>query len=303
MTRDDALAGFALTEPAPAKINLALHVTGQRADGYHLLDSLVTFTRFGDRIGVSPAEVDAFSLSGPFAGPLSQTDDNLVIRARDLLREAALAAGGDAPPVHIHLEKNMPVASGIGGGSADAAATLRCLARLWDVRSVDLAALGLRLGADVPMCILSRPLVARGIGEALTSVPGLPAFALVLVNPLTGVSTPAIFRALQNKDNAPLDLAAAPADENAWIAMLDSARNDLAAPARALCPEIADIETALTATGARLVRMSGSGATCFGLYRDPDEAERAATTLAAQHPCRFIQATTSFSGGTDVTDR
>ena len=303
MTRDDALAGFALREPAPAKINLALHVTGQRADGYHLLDSLVTFTRFGDRIGASPAEVDAFSLSGPFAGSLSEAGDNLVVRARDLLREAVVAAGSDAPPVHIHLEKNMPVASGIGGGSADAAATLRCLARLWDVRSVDLAALGLRLGADVPMCILSRPLVARGIGEALTSVFGLPAFALVLANPLTGVATPAIFKALQSKENAPLDLAAAPADENAWIAVIERARNDLAAPARALCPEIADIETALMATGARVVRMSGSGATCFGLYRDPDEAERAAAALAARHPGWFIQATTSFSGGTDVTDR
>ena len=163
MDADHALAGFVLTEPAPAKINLALHVTGRRADGYHLLDSLVTFTRFGDRIGLAPAGKDAFSLSGAFAPALSAASadgDNLVLQARDRLRAALIAQGRAAPPVHIHLEKNMPVASGIGGGSADAAAALRALARLWDAGGIDLSAIGLGLGADVPMCLASTPLVA-----------------------------------------------------------------------------------------------------------------------------------------------
>ncbi|MGH6808456.1 MAG: 4-(cytidine 5'-diphospho)-2-C-methyl-D-erythritol kinase, partial [Ensifer adhaerens] len=151
------IAGFALTRAAPAKINLALHVVGQRADGHHLLESLVTFADRGDRIGLSASDEDRFTLSGPFATALPMTgtdqDGNLVLKARDLLRQALASQGIDTPPVHIHLEKNLPVASGIGGGSADAAATLRGLLDLWrtSIEPGSLAALALKLGADVPM--------------------------------------------------------------------------------------------------------------------------------------------------------
>lgn len=164
-------------------------MTGQRPDGYHLLDMLVTFADCGDRLGFLPAQADTFTLSGPFGETLASDGSNLVLRARDLLREAV---GALAFPVHIHLQKNLPIASGIGGGSADAAATLRGLMRLWGMSLPvgALASLALKLGADVPMCLESRPLIARGIGERIEAVPDLPAFAMVLVNPLQGVSRP-----------------------------------------------------------------------------------------------------------------
>jgi 4-diphosphocytidyl-2C-methyl-D-erythritol kinase len=187
-------------EAAPAKINLALHVTGQRADGYHLLETLVAFAEAGDVIRIREADADSFSISGPFGDLLRAGDggDNLVTRARDLLRDALVSTGQPARPVAIHLEKNLPVASGIGGGSADAAATLRGLLRHWHA-SIDpqrLASLALTLGADVPMCLESRSLVARGIGENIEAVTDLPELFLVLANPLKAVSTPEILRRL-----------------------------------------------------------------------------------------------------------
>jgi len=284
----DPLSRFTLIEPAPAKVNLALAVTGRRADGYHLLDSLVTFTAFGDRIGLLPAEEDRFTLSGPFAGTLAAEGDNLVTRARDRLRNAL----GGAPAVHIHLEKNLPVASGIGGGSADAAATLRGLLKLWKVGLPHdaLDALALGLGADVPMCLASRPLIARGIGEAITPL-ALPPLAMVLANPLVGVSTPAVFKALASPDNPPLALEGASAD---WPATIASLRNDLEPPARRFCPQIAEISGSLAAAGAGVVRMSGSGATCFGLYPSQEAAEAAAAALLQRHPRWFFAATTTL---------
>ena len=284
----DSLSRFARVEPAPAKVNLALAVTGRRADGYHLLDSLVTFTAFGDRIGLLPAEEDRFTLSGPFAGALATEGDNLVTRARDRLRDAL----GGAPAVHIHLEKNLPVASGIGGGSADAAATLRGLLTLWKAGLPDdvLNAIALGLGADVPMCLASRPLIARGIGEAITPL-ALPPLAMVLANPLVGVSTPAVFKALASTDNPPLALEGASAD---WPAAIAGLRNDLEPPARRLCPQIAEISGSLAAAGASVVRMSGSGATCFGLYPSQEAAEAAAAALLRRHPRWFFAATTTL---------
>jgi 4-diphosphocytidyl-2-C-methyl-D-erythritol kinase len=220
-------------EFAPAKVNLALHVTGRRADGYHLLDSLVVFASVGDRLEFEPADRDGLTISGRFAGPLS-TDaapgaDNLVIRARDALRAWADPKGIPVPAVHIRLKKNLPVASGIGGGSADAAATLRGLDRLWQlgVPRRDLAAIGLGLGADVPMCIESRPLVARGIGEDITFIDDLPALFLLLVNPMVEVSTPSVFRALLKRDNPPLDLPGEGAPLEQWLGTLAVSRNDL----------------------------------------------------------------------------
>ncbi|UDF30561.1 UNVERIFIED_ORG: 4-(cytidine 5'-diphospho)-2-C-methyl-D-erythritol kinase [Roseateles sp. XES5] len=292
----DSLSGFARIERAPAKINLALAVTGRREDGYHLLDSLVTFTAFGDRLALSPAREDRFTLSGRFSDGLCAEADNLVTRARDRLRAALAGSGQAAPPVHIHLEKNLPIASGIGGGSADAAATLRALGALWqaDLPKETLAAIALGLGADVPMCLAGRPLVARGVGEDITPL-ALPALSIVLANPLVGVSTPAVFKALASRHNPPLALPAAPAD---WLAAIATLRNDLEPPARQLCPEISRIAEALAATDARVVRMSGSGATCFALYPAEDAARAAAATLSQRHPHWFFAATTTL-GATD----
>ena len=290
------LSGFAVLEEAAAKINLALAVTGRREDGYHLLDSLVTFTEYGDRIGVSPAREDRFTLSGRFSGTLAAEGDNLVTRARDRLRDALARSGQATPPVHIHLEKNLPIASGIGGGSADAAATLRGLLRLWqaDLPKSDLDAIALSLGADVPMCLAGRPLIARGIGEDITPV-ALPALPMVLANPLVGVSTPAVFRALASKHNPPL---AIPAQSANWPETIAGLRNDLEPPARQLCPDIGLIAQSLAETGAGLVRMSGSGATCFALYDSDAAARTAAMALAERHPRWFFTATRTI-GATD----
>ncbi|WP_337184622.1 4-(cytidine 5'-diphospho)-2-C-methyl-D-erythritol kinase [Shinella sp.] len=295
----DSLSGFAVLEEAPAKINLALAVVGRREDGYHLLESLVTFTAFGDRLGLSPAGEDRFTVSGRFSGVLAAEGDNLVIRARDRLRAALARRGHAGPPVHIHLEKNLPVASGIGGGSADAAATLRGLLTLWQARlpQDEYDALALGLGADVPMCLAGRPLVARGVGEDIAPV-SMPALAMVLANPLAGVSTPAVFTALACRQNPPLALETAPSD---WLSAIGRLRNDLEPPARLLCPDIARISEALAATGARAVRMSGSGATCFALYASPAAAEDAATALSQRHPHWFVAATTTL-GATDGDD-
>lgn len=302
MTMILAAGDFDLTEEAPAKINLALHVTGQRADGYHLLDMLVTFTQHGDRLGFRASERDEFSLSGRFSPLLAADADaggNLVLKARDLLRRAAHSAGLEAPPMHIHLEKNLPIASGIGGGSADAAATLRGLARLWNLAlPLDtMTALALKLGADVPMCLASRPLIARGIGEAIELLPDFPSFAMVLGNPLVGVSTPEVFRHLARKDNPPLALTSQTSDDHApWIAAIEGLRNDLEPPARSLCREIATLSQMIADEGALLTRMSGSGATCFGLFHDLEQATVATASLHRLRPDWYFQATETIKG-------
>ncbi|MFC3727279.1 4-(cytidine 5'-diphospho)-2-C-methyl-D-erythritol kinase [Neoaquamicrobium sediminum] len=275
-----------IVEHAPAKVNLALHVTGRRDDGYHLLDTLVVFTEVGDTVSVAAAEQDSFTIQGPFAGLLDDEADNLVLRARDLLR----STHGDLPPVAITLEKNLPVASGIGGGSSDAAATLRALMRLWGIElSADaLAAAALRLGADLPMCLYARTLVARGIGEEIEPVEGIPPLHMMLANPGVAVPTPAIFRALASRENPPLPRLAGAKALFDWLA---ATRNDLQAPAIALAPEIGDVLSALSASGAALARMSGSGATCFGLFNSPADAEAAASAIAARYPAWYVTAT------------
>ena len=278
-------------EAAPAKINLALHVTGQRADGYHLLETLVTFTEAGDTIRIRDADADSFSISGPFGDLLRAGDggDNLVTRARDLLRDALASTGQPAPPVAIHLEKNLPVASGIGGGSADAAATLRGLLRHWraGIAPDALASMALTLGADVPMCLESRSLIARGIGEDIEPLTDLPELVMVLANPLKAVSTPEIFRRLQNKTNPPLPASAT----IGWMDFLAQNRNDLQPPAQALLPEIGEIIGLLSQEGAALVRMSGSGATCFGIFHSLEAARKAETSLRRKRPGWYFQAT------------
>jgi 4-diphosphocytidyl-2-C-methyl-D-erythritol kinase len=260
-------------EFAPAKINLTLHVTGQRADGYHLLDSLVVFAEVGDWVSVTEGPL-GLTISGPQAAALPVTDDNLVLRA-------ALAMGVSA---RIRLEKHLPIASGIGGGSADAAACLRALAELTGADLPDAAAV-LALGADVPVCLAGRPVRMQGVGEVLTPVPALPQMFVVLVNPGVGVATPAVFKALPRKDNSPMP--AVPKCEGAaeFAAWLAEQRNDLEAPAQVLAPVIGDVKAALAAQpGCLLAQMSGSGATCFGLFDTLDQAETARVAITQQRP-------------------
>jgi len=288
-TRPASDAG--LFELAPAKINLALHVTGQRADGYHLLESIVTFADAGDRLSFAVSETDAFAASGRFAALVPTEAEgrhgNLVLKARDLLRRILADKGFAAAPVAIDLEKNLPVAAGIGGGSADAAATLRGLLRFWNASLPDeqLAALALSLGADVPMCLKGEALMAKGIGEDLTALPTLPSLPLVLGNPLTGVSTPDIFQRLMRKDNAPIGEI-----DHDWIAFLKTLRNDLEPPARSLVREIDQISNMIGGEGAMLTRMSGSGATCFGIFPSFETAQNAAENLNGQKPDWYFQA-------------
>ncbi len=279
---------------APAKINLALHVTGRRADGYHLLESLVVFTRYGDRLQAKATGADSFSVSGPFAPSLPCDRGNLVVRARDLMRRRFGAEA--AAPVALHLEKNLPIASGIGGGSSDAAAALGLLARFWDLKaaSASLSEIALELGADVPMCLYGTPLLARGIGANLEPLDGLPALPVVLVNPGLPLATPAVFAALLNRKNPPLPPFRAHGGNLAEIVdWLKTTRNDLEAPALSLMPEIGGVLSRLRAEGARLARMSGSGATCIGIFSCTDEAERAAATIAGKHPDWFVRATST----------
>jgi 4-diphosphocytidyl-2-C-methyl-D-erythritol kinase len=285
-------------EFAPAKINLALHVTGQRADGYHLLDSLVVFADAGDRLTFSPSKDDRFTVSGRF-GALLPTDaapksGNLALRARDALRVEAEGQGKPAQPVHIHLEKNLPVASGIGGGSADAAAALRGLSRFWNLGAdrMTLHRIGLAIGADVPMCIESRPLLARGIGETLTLIDDFPELYLLLVNPLVEVSTPDVFKRLENKNNMPLDLPAEGAPLEQWLGTFGATRNDLQAPAESLEPLISDALELIRTADPMLARMSGSGATCFGIYRTRAGLDRATARLEAERPDWYVHGST-----------
>jgi 4-diphosphocytidyl-2-C-methyl-D-erythritol kinase len=270
-----------IREAAPAKVNLYLHVTGRRDDGYHLLDSLVVFTDIGDVLTAEPADLVSLRVTGPFAAGLEDEAGNLVTRAaRALAREAGVTLGA-----RLTLTKNLPVASGIGGGSADAAAALRALCRLWAV-APDPAALdrvALSLGADVPVCLRSRATSMAGIGEVLSAAPTLPACAIVLVNPGVAVATPSVFKARGGPFSPPARLPGAWSDAARMAADLAGLRNDLEAPARALCPVIQDVLTALAAQpGCLLARMSGSGATCFGLFATRARAEAAATALGRE---------------------
>lgn len=268
-----------ITETAFAKINLCLHVTGQRPDGYHLLDSLVAFADAGDVITCTAADRLALTITGPQAANLPVTDDNLVLRAARAMGRMGAA---------ITLEKHLPVASGIGGGSSDAAATLRALSRLWNLPLPGPATV-LALGADVPVCLSGQTLRMQGVGEVLTPLPPLPETHILLVNPRVGVATPAVFRALACKTNPPLPEPPRFADATALAAWLTDQRNDLEPPAITLTPVIATVKTAIAAqSGCLLARMSGSGATCFGLFATAAETRAAANSLNAAHPDWWI---------------
>ena len=288
---------------APAKLNLALHVTGRRADGYHILDSLVVFAAIGDRLTAFAADGSpGLAIEGPFAGGLSAGADNLVSRAEEALRTAlADRPGTSIPALALVLDKRLPVASGIGGGSADGAAALRLIASI--AGSVDpalLDKLALSLGADGPMCLRSEPLRARGIGEALEAWGPLPPLFLVLVNPGVAVTTPAVFRRLASPDNPPLPAALPHCRDAAALAVFlaNATRNDLAAPAMTEAPVIAEVVAALaTSPDCLLARMSGSGATVFGLYGYAEAAARAAARIAAARPDWWVRATATLPPG------
>lgn len=274
---------------APAKVNLYLHVLGRRADGYHLLDSLVVFAGEGDRIEAAAAEDLRLAVSGPFGADVPAGEDNLVLRAA----RALAAATGQPARGAIRLEKQLPVASGIGGGSADAAAVLRALVKLWNVSLADgeLAGIALGLGADVPMCLHGRPVFVGGIGEDIAEAPALPACALVLANPRIPLPTPQVFRGRTGPFSASGRFEATPRDAAALAELLARRGNDLTAAAIALVPEVATVLDALSTTpGVLLARMSGSGATCFGLCADLPAAQAAAGVLADQHPGWWIAA-------------
>ena len=263
-----------IAESAPAKVNLALHVTGQRGDGYHLLDSLVVFAGIGDRITVAISDDLSLSVGGDRAAGVPPGPENLVLRA------AAMLAPGQG--ARIMLEKALPHAAGLGGGSADAAAALRALSRLWDVPLPPVAEI-LTLGADVPVCLSSAPQRMAGIGEVLSHVPPLPPLHAVLVNPRVAVPTGAVFGGLARKDNAGME---APDwhDVETFMGWLSRQRNDLEAPARSVAPVIETALEALHREDARLARMSGSGATCFGLFDTARAANAAAASISAAHP-------------------
>ncbi|HEX7775400.1 MAG TPA: 4-(cytidine 5'-diphospho)-2-C-methyl-D-erythritol kinase [Parvibaculum sp.] len=271
-------------EPARAKINLSLKVLGRRADDYHALESLVVFADAGDMLTAEPAPSLTLDVAGPFAAALAGEPGNLVLRAARAL--ADLAAGN--PGAHLTLEKNLPVASGIGGGSAAAAATIRLLTRLWNVAisESELAALALSLGADVPVCLDARPALMWGRGEHIRRV-ALPSFWLVLVNPGVAVSTAAVFRTLAAPPLAGEPLAPSLPSFSSLDALIDwlgAHGNDLEAPALKLAPVIGEAVDAIAATtGCRLARMSGSGATCFGIFGDETDARAAASALQKAH--------------------
>ncbi len=269
-------------ELARAKVNLALHVTGQREDGYHLLESFVAFPQIGDRLALEPADSLSLTLEGPFARNLDgPAEDNLILKAANAF---AQRAGIPVPGARLTLTKRLPVASGIGGGSSDAATTLRLLEDFTGtyLPEEDMQELALSLGADVPVCLYPEPQFMRGIGEDLSPGPALPPCGIVLVNPKAGVSTPEVFKSLIQRDNPPMPPAPEKFETLAQLtAYLESCRNDLQEAAISQCRIIGDVLAALKADNRiGFARMSGSGATCFGLceMKDALEIERSLRT-------------------------
>lgn len=283
-------AGRTFRLDAPAKVNLYLEIVGRRDDGYHLLDSLVAFTETGDVLTARASPTLGLAIDGPFAGALGADPDNLVLRAARRLAEAA----GVAPGAALALTKNLPIASGIGGGSSDAATALRLLERLWAVTLGAEArhAIATALGADVPVCLYGRPAIVSGIGERIAPGPALPAVGVVLANPRVAVPTPAVFAARRGPFGQSRPFTLNGTGPAAMFAALADRRNDLTDAAITVAPVIADVLRALERSdGCRLARLSGSGATCFALYDDGPSAVRAAAALADTHPAWWIAPT------------
>lgn len=280
-------------ESASAKINLFLHVGERRSDGFHPLQSLAVFTGAGDVLRAEPAAQLSLAIDGPFAEGLAAEGDNLVLRAaRALAAEAGTLAGAA-----LTLTKNLPVASGIGGGSADAAAALRALKALWRLETPEaaLAEIAAGLGSDVPVCVPSRAAFMEGRGEILTPVT-VPRLDMLLVNPGVAVPTREVFAALKNRSGAAMALPHdGLADAPALLQFLRATRNDLEAPARAIQPVIGDVLTRLESLpDVLLARMSGSGATCFALFPDEASCRRGAEQLRQAQPGWWIAPTVAF---------
>lgn len=270
-------------EFAPAKVNLALHVLGRRADGYHELDSIVAFADIGDTLAFAPAERFGITASGPFAADLPSADENIIAKAWRLMRERVPGL----PPAAIHLTKDLPVASGIGGGSANAAAAIRGAMKIAGIALLDdgLRAAALSLGADVPVCLAGRTCRMQGIGERVEFLSQSISADAILVNPRVEVSTPAVFAGLGlEKGQGHAESIADVVDRSGW-------RNDLTAAAIALKPVIGDVMSALDALP-RNIRcfMSGSGATCVAMFESRQAAEAARDQLARHHPGWWIEA-------------
>lgn len=265
-----------IVDVARAKLNLALHVRARRPDGYHELETLFAFVADGDVLTVAQADTPSLAITGPFSAGLAGEGDNLVTRAIRLYAERI----APVPPLAVVLDKRLPVASGIGGGSADAAAMLRVLARLDGIAIDDpaLVAVAAALGSDVPACLAGVTAIGRGRGEALEPIEGAPGTPVLLVNPGVGVSTASVFAGWDR-----IDRGAMPGG-TAWAIAL-AGRNDLEAPARAVAPVIGEVLSALAAApGARLVRMSGSGATCFALFGTVADRAAAAASIRGARP-------------------
>jgi 4-diphosphocytidyl-2-C-methyl-D-erythritol kinase len=270
---------------APAKLNLYLHITGRRDNGYHELDSLVAFCDVGDELAVEEAEKFSLSIDGPFALSLTNepVESNLIYRAAHKLAEAV----GKEPNLKVGLVKNLPIASGIGGGSSDAAAVLRLLAQLWDIPPNDplLFSVAKSLGQDIPCCIESKTCCFQGIGDIVTQGPELPPTAALLVNPHRALPTPSVYKARQGGFAQPAPFASNPKDAKELAAWLGQRHNGLTEAACSLVPEIKNVLLAIESTADCLLsRMSGSGATCFGLYADMEAARQARRKLFALHP-------------------
>lgn len=266
-----------ITVQAPVKLNLYLHVVGRLGDGYHEVDSLIAFTDFGDRIDVEESDRFEIDVQGEFASELPDKEDNLVIHAVRALRDAAGFIGG----AKITLTKNIPVAAGVGGGSADAAAAMWAVSRLYGVdtkEKVDLFEIGRGLGSDVPACLFRRPCFASGTGRDLMAAPVMPEAGILLVNPGVKLSTASVFKARKggftpDGSNLQANLEKVPL----LVSFLKNRANDLTDAAVKLCPAVEDVLYALEQLpGCRLSRMSGSGATCFGIFDDRAAAELAA---------------------------
>lgn len=284
-------------EAAPAKINLTLHVLSRRSDGYHNIESLCVFSHFGDFVSAvpSPHSQTGLTLDGEFADEvdlLSRPRDNLVLKAGEALR---LASGKKVRPVQVVLTKSIPIAAGLGGGSADAAATLRLLNRLWDLNLGEepLARIALELGADVPMCLASRPVVATGIGERLSPAAGIPSLPLVLANPSIPLSTAAVFRQLESAERTPMPpMPTRFSSVIEFVIWLRQTRNDLSEPSKAVTGLTERVVKTLSADPQCLfARMSGSGATAFGIFAKMSDAERAAERIQVKRPEWWVTAT------------
>ena len=269
---------------AHAKVNLTLHVVGQRANGYHELQSLVCLTEFGDQIHLSPAADFSFQVIGPNASGIPVDESNLVVQAAKFMAQKH----SKSLDCQIILEKNLPMASGIGGGSSDAAAVMRALSQYFSVPLPNVDEL-MALGADIPVCMNKGLTLMQGAGEDVTQLCAAPNWGVVLVNPNVGVSTPAVFNALNSKRNLPMQDVAENCVDIAW---LGDQRNDLEPPAMAMVPEVGAVVDAISAAPhCQMARMSGSGATCFGVFADIKHANAAAERLQRAHPDWWVVST------------